>query len=38
MADEKEFDERRTTSRIESFMETLGLEQIPGAVAAQAAS
>ncbi|MEE9125420.1 MAG: 2-hydroxyacyl-CoA dehydratase, partial [candidate division NC10 bacterium] len=38
MADEKEFDERRTFSRIESFMETLGLEQIPTASAPQAAS
>jgi benzoyl-CoA reductase subunit B len=37
MADEKEFDERRTMSRIESFMETLGLEQIPAASTQQAA-
>lgn len=37
MADEKEFDERRTFSRIESFMETLGLEQIPAASAQRAA-
>jgi benzoyl-CoA reductase subunit B len=33
MADEKEFDERRTVSRIDSFMETLGLKQIEAAVA-----
>lgn len=38
MADEKEFDERRTISRIDSFMETLGLERIREAAAAQAAS
>jgi benzoyl-CoA reductase subunit B len=37
MADEKEFDERRTVSRIDSFMETLGLKQIPEAVALHAA-
>ncbi len=28
MGDEREFDEAQTSSRIDSFMETLGLEQI----------
>ena len=31
MADEREFDESRAHSRVDSFMENLGLEQLVGA-------